>query len=260
MALLEVIDVTKTWLASRGKEITALQDISFQVEQEEFVCVIGASGCGKSTLLHLIAGLESPSAGRIVVEGTHVVRPSWERGLVFQEHTLFPWRTVSGNIKFGLEARGIPREERALIADRYIRLVGLQGFEDLYPMELSGGMRQRVALARVLANDPKILLLDEPFGSLDAQTRNIMQKELLVIWERVRKTVVFVTHDIIEAAYLADRVLVLGSRPGRVRFQVQVELPRPRDRLGTGFLETCQLLEGLLKEETELGFCKEVLT
>jgi NitT/TauT family transport system ATP-binding protein len=210
---LELRNITKTFKTEEG-ELTALESINLAINPSEFLCIIGPSGCGKSTLLRLIAGLDDPSSGEILLDGKELRGPSLDRGMVFQEYSLFPWRTVLKNVTFGLEIQGIDKQEQYKIAKEYIELVGLKGFEKRYPYELSGGMKQRVAIARALATEPAILLMDEPFGSVDAQTRNILQEELLEIWKRTKKTILFVTHSVDEAVYLADRVAVVSSRPG----------------------------------------------
>jgi ABC-type nitrate/sulfonate/bicarbonate transport system ATPase subunit len=199
----------------------ALERIDLEIADNDFLCILGPSGCGKSTLLRIVAGLEVPSTGRVLLDGQPVERPGPDRGMVFQSYTLFPWLTARKNVLFGTRAR-------EHIADRLIARVGLKGFENHYPKQLSGGMQQRTALARALANDPKILLLDEPFGALDNQTRALMQELLLGIWEADRKTVLFVTHDIEEAIFMASRVAVMSARPGRIKTEVRIELPHPR--------------------------------
>jgi NitT/TauT family transport system ATP-binding protein len=208
----------------------ALQDIDLDVEQGEFVSIVGPSGCGKSTLLYLLGGLLRPDSGDIVARGKHVVGPGVDRGIVFQEYALFPWLTVGGNIEYGLKSAGMPAAERRRVIARYVELIGLGGFENSYPKELSGGMRQRVAIARTLAYEPEILLLDEPLGALDAQTRENMQDELLRIWKATGKTVVMVTHDVSEAVYLSTRVIVMSSRPGRIVEDVVIDLDRSMPR------------------------------
>jgi NitT/TauT family transport system ATP-binding protein len=219
--------VGKTFAGRRGRSIEALHGVSLVVEDGEFVTVLGPSGCGKSTLLHVVAGLTPPSRGRVVFEGAPEATPP--TAIVFQEHALFPWRTVLDNVGFGLEVRGMPDAERTTRARALVELVGLQGFEDRYPRELSGGMRQRAAIARALAVEPALLLMDEPFSALDAQSRALMQLELMALWERTRKSVLYVTHQIQEAVLLGDRVVVMTRRPGRVLTVRPVDLPRPRD-------------------------------
>jgi NitT/TauT family transport system ATP-binding protein len=202
--------------------------VSLDVADNDFITVLGPSGCGKSTLLRLVAGLEEPSTGEILLDDTPIRGPGADRGVVFQSYTLFPWLTVRHNVCFGLREKGMALAEQHEIADRFIARMGLRGFEDHYPKQLSGGMQQRVAIARALANDPKILLLDEPFGALDNQTRLLMQELLLDTWEAARKTVLFVTHDIDEAIFMANRVVVFSARPGRIKCEVVTDLPHPR--------------------------------
>jgi NitT/TauT family transport system ATP-binding protein len=225
---LEVAGLRKTYTRDRRTlEVLDLERLA--VADGEFMTIVGPSGCGKSTLLHILGGFVRADAGTIRVHGRDVVAPGPDRGMVFQEFALFPWRTVAGNVGWGLEVQGVPAAERAAIVDRHLELTGLVEFRNHLPGELSGGMKQRVALARVLAFDPEVLLMDEPFGALDAQTRESMQEELLRLWERTGKTIVFVTHDIEEAVYLGDRVVVLTARPARIREEMAVDLPRPRD-------------------------------
>jgi NitT/TauT family transport system ATP-binding protein len=233
-ALIKIKNLTKIF-DSNGKSVSAIKDMNLEINEGEFVSFIGPSGCGKTTILRMIAGLEKPSEGIVYERGEIVQGPGPNRGMVFQEFALFPWRTVIKNIEFGLEIKGISKEKRKKIALEYIDLVNLEGFENSHPNELSGGMKQRVGIARALANDPDVLLMDEPFGSLDAQTRNIMQKELLRIWQKTSKTVIFVTHSVDEALYLSDRVIVLTARPATVKKEFSINLPRPRDRAGEDF-------------------------
>jgi NitT/TauT family transport system ATP-binding protein len=244
--------VSKTYPGGRdGRPVDALADVSLTVEAEAFVAVLGPSGCGKSTLLNLVAGLLTPTAGRVFFEGGPPGRRS-PTAMVFQEFALFPWRTVAANVELGLEEAGLPRAERQARARAYLELAGLAGFETRYPHELSGGMRQRVGIARALAVDPAVLLMDEPFSALDAQTRQLMQEELLGIWERTRKTIVYVTHNIQEAVYLADRVVVLSRRPGRVLADLPVPLKRPRGDSVLGepaFVETVERIWSLIKTQ-----------
>jgi len=208
--------------------LDAVHGLSLAASPGEFLCVLGPSGCGKSTLLGALAGHLQPSAGSVRMDGAAVRGPSPERGLVFQQHTLFPWKTVLENVAFGLKVRGVPRAERAARAQQLLRLVGLDGHAASYPAQLSGGMQQRVEIARVLINDPRVLLMDEPFAALDAQTRLKMQQLLLEVWARIRTTVVFITHDIDEALFLADRILVMSERPGRIVEEIRLDFPRPR--------------------------------
>lgn len=225
-AFLQVSELTVQFAGER--EIVALSKTSLEVKRGEFVCVLGPSGCGKSTLLNVIGGFVKPTGGSVRVSGKLITRPGLERGIAFQQNTLFPWKTVRGNIALGPRLKGLPKDEVSEIVDRLILLVGLGGFEKSYPHELSGGMAQRVGLARLLASEPEVLLMDEPFGSLDAQTRIDMQETLLKVWERSRKTVLFVTHDIDEALLLSDRILLMSRRPGRILETFNVPFPRPR--------------------------------
>ena len=228
MAVVEVEHLSKVFVRGSHR-VEALRDLSLRVDDGEFVAIVGPSGCGKSTLLHILGGFVPRDAGAMRVDGRDVHGPGPDRGMMFQDLALFPWRTVDGNVGWALEAQGRPRAERAAIVDKYLALVGLQGFRHQYPNELSGGMRQRVALARVLAFDPGVLLMDEPFGALDAQTRELMQEELQRIWQQTRKTVLLVTHDIEEAVYLGERVVVFTARPGQIKAVVPIALPQPRD-------------------------------
>jgi ABC-type nitrate/sulfonate/bicarbonate transport system ATPase subunit len=221
--------VSRTFPGARGGPPTrALEPTSLAVADNDFICVLGPSGCGKSTLLRIVAGLDTPTTGRVLLDGAPVTGPGADRGMVFQSYTLFPWLTVIENICFGLREKGVPSAEQARRAAHYIARVGLEGFERHYPKMLSGGMQQRTALARALVNDPKILLLDEPFGALDNQTRSLMQELLLGIWEAERTTVLFVTHDIEEAIFMANRVAVMTARPGRIKTDLAIDLPHPR--------------------------------
>ena len=229
MAQVSVKDVSKVHVSIKGEPVLALHEVSFQVENNEFFSIVGPSGCGKTTLLNLLAGFERPTRGELRVGGALITDPGWKRAVVFQEYALFPWYTVVQNIAYGLKRKKLPEAEQRRLVDHYVGLVGLRGFEKRYPRELSGGMRQRVSIARALAVDPAILLMDEPFASLDILTREYMQDELLKIWQRERKTVIFVTHSIDEAIKLSDRVAIMTPRPGRVEEIKLVESPRPRD-------------------------------
>src|SRR5271165_4468727 len=227
-----VENVTKSFRANDGKQITVLTSQTIAVADREFVALLGPSGCGKSTLLRIIDGLMPADSGRILLNGEDVTgRPGKGRAMVFQTFDLFPWRTALGNVEFGLEAKGMPADERRRKSLDYLRRVGLEGFVDAYPHQLSGGMQQRVGIARAFAVDPDVLLMDEPFGALDVQTRDVMQDELLSVWEADQKTVLFVTHGIEEAIYLADRILVFSPRPARVLRDIRVPLGRPRQEL-----------------------------
>jgi NitT/TauT family transport system ATP-binding protein len=225
--LLEVRSLKKVF-SRQGKEVIALEDFDLTVDQGEFVAIVGPSGCGKSTFLHMLGGFEPADGGTMRLNGVVVKDPGPDRGMLFQEYALYPWLTVIGNILWPLEIRKMAKADREKIVERLISMVGLSQFRNHYPNELSGGMKQRVALARLLALDPKILLMDEPFGALDAQNRELLQEELQQIWNASRKTVLFVTHDIDEAIYLADRVIVFTARPGRIKADIQIDLPRPR--------------------------------
>ena len=229
MALALEVEGLKKSYSRNGRSLEILDLDAFRVQNGEFVSVIGPSGCGKSTFLHILGGFIKPDRGAIRVYGAQVHEPGPDRGMMFQEFALFPWRTVAGNVAWALEVQGVPRERIDGTVERQLAMIGLADFRNHYPAELSGGMKQRVALARVLAFDPKVLLMDEPFGALDAQTREAMQEELTRLWERTGKTIVFVTHDIEEAIYLADRVVVLSARPAHIKEEVIIELPRPRD-------------------------------
>jgi len=229
MSTLSIQAVGRTFAGVRGGAPTlALQPTTLNVADNDFITVLGPSGCGKSTLLRIVAGLDEPTAGQVLLDDQPIAGPGADRGMVFQSYTLFPWLTVRENICFGLREKNMPAQQQQEIAGRFIDEVGLAGFESHYPKQLSGGMQQRVALARALANDPKILLLDEPFGALDNQTRALMQELLLSIWELHKKTVLFVTHDIDEAIFMANRCVVFSARPGRIKNELAIDLPYPR--------------------------------
>lgn len=250
--------VRKEFRSRRG-EVVALDGIDLDVHPGEFVSIVGPSGSGKSTFLYIVGGFVRPSAGTVIVGGEEVRQPSPERGIVFQEFVLFPWKTVMGNVTFGLARKDGRRDERRRIAQRYIEMVHLHGFENHYPKELSGGMKQRLAIARTLATNPSVLLMDEPFGAVDAQTRVVLQHELTEIWERTKKTVLFVTHSVDEAIFLSDRIYVFSQRPARVKAVLDVRLPRPRsaERIlaSTEYAELHRQLWSLLRQEQpqELG-------
>jgi ABC-type nitrate/sulfonate/bicarbonate transport system ATPase subunit len=227
--MLVVDEVSRVFPGVRGGAPTqALSPTALTVADNDFITILGPSGCGKSTLLRIVAGLDQPTTGRVLLDGVAVTGPGADRGMVFQSYTLFPWLTVRENVAFGLRERGVPAARQDEIVAQWIGRVGLAGFEHHYPKMLSGGMQQRTAIARALANDPKILLLDEPFGALDHQTRGLMQELLLAIWESERKTILFVTHDIEEAIFMASRVIVMSARPGRIKADVPVPMPHPR--------------------------------
>ena len=246
--ILEVKQLGKVYKTAKG-EVTALNNINFKTHRREFVCVIGPSGCGKSTLIRILAGLEPHTSGDVLLDGTPVTGPGRDRGMVFQGYTLFPWLSVKKNVMFGLEMNGSSADEAGKEADLWLELVGLEKFANAYPHELSGGMKQRVAIARALVNQPRILLMDEPFGALDAQSRAKMQTHLLEIWRNVDVTILFITHDLDEAIFLADRILVLKAHPGEVQELIEVPVPRPRsarDFTSPEFLATKARLEALI--------------
>ena len=224
---LKIDNVYKEYQGRNGKTI-ALNGVNLEIKENEFICVVGPSGCGKSTLLNIIAGLLEPTSGTVTLDGKVIEGTGVERGVVFQQYALFPWRTVLKNVMFPLEMKKVPKEEAETIARKYIKSVGLEGFEKSYPKELSGGMKQRVAIARAYAANPEVLLLDEPFGALDAQTRVQLQTELLETWEKEKKTCFFITHDVDEAIILAQRVIIMSARPGRIKKIVDIDIPYPR--------------------------------
>jgi len=250
--IIEIEKVSKVYEAGK-RRVTALENVNLDIPQGEFTVLIGPSGCGKSTLLYLVAGFEQPTEGRILLDGSPITKPGPDRGFVFQEYALFPWLTVLGNVMFGLLRNGWSRREARARALEYIHLVHLSGFEHAYPHTLSGGMKQRVGIARALAYDPKVLLMDEPFGALDAQTRKLMQQELIEIWQTTRQTVLFVTHSVIEAVYLADRIVVMTARPGRVKGTIAVGVPRPREYTEEHYLDIRRSVLDLLEEEVVKG-------
>jgi NitT/TauT family transport system ATP-binding protein len=250
---LETSGVRKTYTKD-GKTLAIVEIDEFAAREGEFITVIGPSGCGKSTFLHIVGGFIPADHGTIRVYGQPVNGPGPDRGMMFQEFSLFPWKSVAGNIAWGLEVQGVPTKTIEETVGQYLTMMGLSDFRNHYPAELSGGMKQRTALARVLAFDPKVLLMDEPFGALDAQTREQMQEELMNLWERTKKTVVFVTHDIDEAVFLADRVVVLTARPARIREEVKIDLPRPRDievRKSVKLLEYRNYIWDLIRSESQ---------
>ncbi|WP_239629257.1 ABC transporter ATP-binding protein [Paenibacillus sp. H1-7] len=226
---IEIAGLSKIYKGRNG-DVTALQNTDLTINQNEFVCVVGPSGCGKTTLLNIIAGLEDKTSGSVKVDGVEVKGPGKERGVVFQQYALFPWKTVLKNVEFGLKLRGLSKQERKETAERYLEIVGLKDFANAYPKELSGGMKQRVAIARAYAVQPAVLLMDEPFGALDAQTRAQLQEELLKTWQTEKKTCFFITHDVEEAVILAQRVIIMSARPGRIKEIIDVDIPYPRDQ------------------------------
>jgi len=245
---------TKIRIAGAAKSYNgkvALDRVDLQLAENSFTCLLGPSGCGKSTLLNMIAGFVPPSTGQILIDAEAVAGASADRGVVFQEYALFPWRTALANVEFGPLMRRKPAAERRATAQHYLELVGLAGHAAKFPSELSGGMKQRVAIARALANNPSVLLMDEPFGALDAQTREVLQEELLRIWEQERKTVVFVTHSISEAIFLADRIVVMATQPGSIKDVIDVPLLHPRDRSGPDFVAMERRIKQLVREEVQ---------
>ncbi len=247
-------DIRKVFPNKREKNagIEALGGINLEIREGEFFAIVGPSGCGKSTFLEIVAGLTKPTSGSIYIDGRPVDSPDHNRSIVFQGYALFPWRTVMENIAYGLEEKGVPKPKRKTICNEYISLVGLGGFEEHYPYQLSGGMKQRVAIARALAYDPDILLMDEPFAALDAQTREILQAEVLRIWNGTKKTVIFVTHNIEEAVFLADRIAIMSARPGIIKHIIEVQLSRPRfeeQRTSADLIQIRQEIGRLVREE-----------
>ena len=250
--MLEFLDISKTFLGrSPGESVHVLEQIRYRIENGQFVSIVGPSGCGKTTLLRIIAGLEKASAGRVLLDGDELIQGSETIGLVFQEYALFPWRTTLQNIEMGLEIKGVDREKRRLTAMEYIKTFDLSGFEHRYPRELSGGMKQRVAIARTLIMNPRVVLMDEPFGSLDSQTRNGLQEFLLGIWGKRGDTILFVTHNVDEAVFLSDQIIVLSRRPARIVKTFEVGLRRPRDRTGQECNEIRRDVLKVLSEETK---------
>ncbi len=248
---LHIHNVTKTY-RSNGNELLAVEEIDLKIKNKEFATLLGPSGCGKSTLLRIVAGLIKPTQGIARLDGQVIREPGQDRGMVFQSYTLFPWLTVKENIQFGLEISGMSKPNQEKIAQEFVEKVGLKGFERVYPKGLSGGMKQRVAIARALANNPAILLLDEPFGALDAQTRALMQELLTRVWEELHKTILFVTHDVEEAIFLSDRVFVMTARPGKIKAEIDVPLPRPRSyeiKATEAFLSLKKQALTLIREE-----------
>jgi len=270
---LKIEHLRKQFTTKAGEVISSLSDINLVIEDNEFVCLLGPSGCGKTTLLRIIAGLDLATSGHVMLDDLDIIKPNPRIAMIFQEYSLYPWRNVLDNIAFGLEVKGMARAERYAVAERFLDLVGLREFEKSFPHELSGGMRQRVAVARALSVDPAVLLMDEPFGALDAQTRNKLQHELLDIWDKTKKMILFVTHSVDEAVYLADRIVVLTPRPGRIceifgltagKFQDQfpdkswsdeksilthtfsIDQPRPRDRTSVEFAKVRRLVLDLI--------------
>lgn len=244
MGHVKVSGVSRRFIKEGSGSTLALDNVSLEINDGDFVCFIGPSGCGKTTLLRIISGLDAPDEGEVYLNGEKIDSPGPDRGMVFQEYSLFPWKSVIDNILFGPLMRGVKKKDAIRDAEKYLELVSLQQFRDSYPYELSGGMKQRVAIARALANEPSVLLMDEPFGALDAQTRNVLQQELLEIWEQNRLTILFVTHSVDEAVFLADKIVLMSARPGKIKEIMEVDLPRPRDRTS---LETNKIRDRILK-------------
>jgi NitT/TauT family transport system ATP-binding protein len=249
--LVRLKDINKYFVTQKGAVVEALLGINLDVEKNEFVCILGPSGCGKSTLLRLIASLEKPSSGSVFYKDQLITQCHQEIGMVFQQYTLLPWRTIIDNVALGLEVSGIDRKNRLEKAGLFLEMVGLTNFAQSYPYELSGGMQQRVAIARSLANNPNLLLMDEPFGALDAHTRILLQRELLNIWEKNKKTIIFVTHSVDEALYLADKIIVMTKGPGKIKDIINVDMPRPRERSNPLFGEKTSMLLDMLEEEVQ---------
>lgn len=250
---IEIANVSKKFKDNRNKEVIALQDVSLSINEHEFVSILGPSGCGKSTLLNIVAGFDTHTSGSVLLDGKPIKGPGLDRGVVFQEYSLFPWLTVEQNVAFGLRNKSMNASAKADITRDMINLVKLDGFRQAYPRELSGGMRQRVGIARALAIDPKILLMDEPFAALDALTRQELQEQLLEIWKRTRKTVLFITHSVEEAIYLSDRVVVMSRRPGRILQSLAIEEPRPRDVSGAEFNQFRRIVSETVANEMRRG-------
>lgn len=240
---IEIKNLNKTFKTNSNIEVNALKDINLEIKENDFICIVGPSGCGKSTMLRIIASLEKSTEGHVTYKGKEITAPTSDIGMVFQNYSLLQWRTVLDNIALGLEFKGLNKNERRDIARKYLNMINMDKFEKAYPYELSGGMQQRVAIARALANNPDVLLMDEPFGALDAYTRILLQRELLNIWEKNKKTILFVTHSVDEAVYLADRIIVMGKNPGTIREIIDIKMDRPRDR---GNLEYAQITSKIL--------------
>jgi len=252
---IKIFNLSKIFLDKKTDDkIQVLKNINFDVNVGEFVCIIGPSGCGKTTLLRIIAGLENLTTGKVFIDNREITVPGPDRGLVFQEFALFPWRTVLENIIFGPEIQNVSSMKIKKIARKYVKLIKLKGFENKYPKELSSGMKQRVAIARSLANNPDILLMDEPFGSLDAQTRNLMQEELLKIWSKTKKTILFVTHSIDEAVYLGEKIVVLSARPGSVKSIIKNNLKKSRNRTSVKFVKIKSRIEKIIEREVKKSY------
>jgi len=250
---LQLEGVDKVFLAEDGRQVHALRDVNLEIREGELVCLVGPTGCGKTTLLRMVAGLESPTAGDILLDGRPVSGPGADRGMVFQQYSLFPWRSALANVTFGLEVKGIPRRDQLQRAQKALAQVGLEKFAKASPYELSGGMQQRVAIARALVNQPEVLLMDEPYGSLDERTRQTLQDVLLNLCSQEKKTVLFITHSLDEAVYLADRVVIMGGMPGRVIGDVALALPHPRERVSQPFVEALLHIRQVIADGALVG-------
>lgn len=246
---LRIENLSKKFISEKGNIVYALSETTIDVEENDFVCIVGPSGCGKSTLLRIIAGLETATTGKVFYYGKELKDSTHEIGMVFQQYSLLPWRTVEDNIVLGLEFKKESRTKKKQVAQRFLEMIDMVEFRNAYPFELSGGMQQRVAIARALANDPKVLLMDKPFGALDAHTRILMQRELLGIWENNRKTILFITHSVDEAIYLADKIMVMSKRPGEIKDIINVEMPRPRNRADSSYGKLANHILTMLENE-----------
>lgn len=242
--IVSINNLYKTYSSKENLTVEALRDININIAENDFICIVGPSGCGKSTLLRIIAGLEEATGGKVIYKSHELLEPNNEIGMVFQDYSLLPWRTVLDNIALGLEFKKEDKKKRLEVASKYLKLINMDGFGKAYPYELSGGMQQRVAIARALANDPCVLLMDEPFGALDAHTRILLQKELLKIWDQNKKTILFVTHSVDEAVYLSDKIIVMSNNPGKIKEIIDVDIERPRDR---GDIKYARIASKILK-------------
>jgi NitT/TauT family transport system ATP-binding protein len=255
---LELVGIKKTFIDEKqGKETSAIAHVDLRIEEGQFISILGPSGCGKSTLLRIVSGLEESFEGEVFLDGQKILKPNHQVGFVFQQYALFPWRTMSENIEIGLEIMGIGKHERRQTAGKYIRLFGMNGSEDQYPCQLSGGMQQRVAIARSLIMNPKVVLMDEPFGSLDSQTRNDMQEFLMDLWQKSKVSIIFVTHNVDEAVFLSDRIVVLSKRPAKVLRVFECDSPRPRDRTGKMANDIRREIIEILRQERKALFSEQ---
>lgn len=255
---LKIENLSKKYVSEKEKSVHALDSTTIDIKENEFVCIVGPSGCGKSTLLRIIAGLEVATTGKVFFYDKELKEPTRDIGMIFQQYSLLPWRTVEENIVLGLEFRRESKEVKKEVAEFFLKMIGMEEFRNAYPFELSGGMQQRVAIARALANDPKVLLMDEPFGALDAHTRILMQRELLRIWKNNQKTILFVTHSVDEAIYLADRIIVMSSRPGTIKKIIDVDMPRPRNRGNVLYGAMSNEILNMLDDEVNINNSLEI--